>query len=146
MRAGTETINIYPDDLPSDDPDRSSKLRFRGTITEVVRECNYGGPNLYMKVGVAGRVLSGPSGETGSFTMPIRVAVTKGDELLYSKLHEVPVEIPPGRTNTNFTYVDSQIVMEKPEGRNILVYVGYDEQRVDIPGARPVQNEQQRVN
>lgn len=146
MRAGTETFNVYPDDVKRDDPDKAGKLRFRGTITDVVRECNYGGADLYMKVGIAGRVLSGPSGESGNFVMPIRIAVTRGDEVLYSKLHDVPAEILPGRTNGTFSFVDSEIVLPKPEFENIIIYAGYDEQRVDIPGAQPVQEELEPVN
>ena len=116
-------------------PDAARKLRFRATITDVVRECNYAGEFLTMKVGVAGRVVSGPGGETGELLMPIRVAATQGQTVLYSKLHDVPVVLSPGRPNTRFSYVDAQVVIPKPERENIVVYVGYDEQRVDNPAS-----------
>lgn len=135
MRAGTETLDVYPADMRSDDPDAARKLRFRATITDVVRECNYAGEFLTMKVGVAGRVVSGPGGETGELLMPIRVAATQGQTVLYSKLHDVPVVLSPGRPNTRFSYVDAQVVIPKPERENIVVYVGYDEQRVDNPAS-----------
>lgn len=143
MRAGTETLNVYPKGMKSDDPDKSKKLRFRATITRVARECNYAGEFINIKVGAAGRALSGPSGETGEFMMPIRIAVTKGDEVLYSNLKDVPMEIPPGRTNGNFSYVDSAITIPKPEHKNIIIYVGYDEKRTDDPAAK---NKQKRIN
>jgi len=135
MRAGTETLNIYPDKMKADDPDKSTKLRFRATITDVARECDYagGGQFINMKVGVAGRALSGPSGETGEFTMPIRIAVTAGDSVLYSNLKDVRIEIPPGRSNAKFSYVDGAISIPKPQKENIIIYVGYDEQRTDDP-------------
>jgi hypothetical protein len=136
LRAGTETFNLFPDKVKKDDPEAPRLLRFRATITGVVRECNYAGEILNMKVGVEGRLISGPSGETGTFTMPIRVAVTRGDEVLYTKLHDVPAEIPPGRTNNVFRFVDEQVSIPKPTSENIVIYVGYDEQRIDPPGAQ----------
>jgi hypothetical protein len=136
LRAGTETYNVYPDKVKKDDPDAARKLRFRSTITGVVRECNYAGDVLNMKVGVEGRLISGPTGEAGQFTMPVRVAVTRGDEVLYTKLHDVPAEIPAGRTNGVFRFVDEAVSIPKPTRENIIIYVGYDEQRIDAPGAQ----------
>lgn len=137
MRAGTETYNVYPDKMKKDDPEAGRKLRFRATITDVVRECNYAGPVLNMRVGVAGRILSGPSGETGSFLMPVRIAVTQAGNVLYSKLHDVPAEVPPGRTNNTFAYVDSEVSIPRPDSQNVIIYVGFDELRVDLPNAVP---------
>lgn len=136
LRAGTETYNVYPDRMKPDDPEARQKLRFRATITDAVRECNYAGDTILMKVGIAGRVLAGPSGEPGSFAMPIRIAITQGDAVLYSKLHEVPAEVPVGRTNNTFQFVDSAIQIPKPPRENVIVYVGYDELREDAPGAQ----------
>ena len=136
LRAGTETYNVFPDKVKKDDPDAARKLRFRSTITSIVRECNYAGEVLNMKVGVEGRLISGPSSEAGTFTMPLRIAVTKGDEVLYTKLHDVPAEIPVGRTNGVFRFVDDQVSIPKPTTENIIIYVGYDEQRIDAPGAQ----------
>ena len=65
MRAGTETYNVYPDKMKRDDPEAEKKLRFRATITDAVRECNYNGDTLNIRVGIAGRLISGPAGETG---------------------------------------------------------------------------------
>lgn len=136
LRAGTETYNVYPQGVRPDDPEIREKLRFRATITEKARECNYAGGTLLMKVGVAGRVVSGPTGETGQFLMPVRIAITQGETVLYSKLHDVAAEIPPGRTNNTFRFVDAAIQIPRPERENVLIYVGYDEQREDKPGAQ----------
>jgi hypothetical protein len=146
MRAGTETFNVYPQGVKADDPDKAGKLRFRATITEVVRECNSAGQMLNIRVGIAGRILSGPSGESGAFNMPVRVAVTRGEDVLYSQLHEVSVEIPTGRTNNTFSYVDGNIVIPKPDKENILIYAGFDEQQVDIPGASQAESSLRPVN
>ncbi|GIL02045.1 MAG: hypothetical protein BroJett030_19440 [Alphaproteobacteria bacterium] len=146
MRAGTETYNAYPDTMKSDDPDKARKLRFRATIIEVVRECNYAGPMLNMKVGVAGRIVSGPGGETGDFRLPVRVAVTQGDTVLYSQLHDITATIPPGRPNNNFSFVDSAVSIPKPDKENIIIYVGFDELRVDLPNAVPPKDNLRPIN
>jgi hypothetical protein len=146
MRAGTETFDVYPDGMKDDDPEKPKKLRFRATITDIVRECNSAGPMLKIKVGVAGRVLSGPSGEAGSFQMPVRVALTRGNEVLYSQLHDITAEVPAGRTNNTFSYVDGNIVIPKPDKENIVVYAGFDAQRVDIPGANASAGGQKPIN
>lgn len=137
MRAGTETYNLYPDKMKKDDPEAEKKLRFRATITDAVRECNYNGSVLNIRVGIAGRLLSGPSGESGTFKLPVRVAVTQGDSVLYSKLHDVSAEIPVGRPNAPFSFVDGAIAIPRPTRQNIIIYTGFDELRVDLPNAVP---------
>ncbi len=148
QRAGTETFNLFPEKMKRDDPESSKLLRFRSTITEIVRECNYYNDLLQIKVGVAGRIISGPSGETGQFVMPIRIAVTRGDEVLYTQMHEVPAEVPAGRTNNTFSFVDSAISIPKPDKENIIIYVGYDEQRNDTAGSgvKPKEKPLSKVN
>ena len=141
LRAGTETYDIYPAKMKKDDPEREKKLRFRATISDVVRECNSAGAMLNIKVGVAGRLVSGPASETGAFTMPLRIAVTQGDTVLYSQLHDIPGEIPAGRTNNLFSFVDGNISIPKPEKENIIIYAGFDELKKDVPGAVPPRQE-----
>lgn len=127
IRAGTETYNVYPEGVGKDDEGASSKLLYRGTITEVVRECNSAGTFLNIRVGVRGRYLTGPQGNAGTFDMPVRVAITQGDAVLYSTLHQIPATLQPGQQNGTFAYVDGNISIPKPESANLLIYVGYDE-------------------
>lgn len=127
IRSGTEKLDLYPPAGKKGEPPAPQTLRFRATITEVVRECNYAGDFLNMRVGVAGRVISGPAGETGPLTLPVRIAITQGGELIYSQLHEVPANIEPGRTNAQFTFVDSAISFLKPTAENVVVQVGFDD-------------------
>ena len=133
LRAGTETYDIYPKGVSKGDEGASAKLKFRATISDIARECNTAGAFLNIRVGVRGRYLSGPAGEPGSYTMPLRVAVTQGDTVLYSQLHQIPAEIQPGKLNGTFSYVDSNVSIPKPEDRNVLVYVGYDEGPYETP-------------
>lgn len=126
LRAGTETYNIFPNGVSEDDAGSSQELRYRATITEHVRECNAAGQFINIDVGIRGRFLSGPKGEKGAFMLPVRVAVVRGDDVLYSQLHEVWAEILPGRANGAFTYVDKKISILKPQNPNVQIFVGFD--------------------
>lgn len=127
LRAGTETLDIFPDGVSKEDEGASAQLRFRATINEIARECNSAGNFINIRVGVRGRFLSGPKGETGAFNMPLRIAVTQGDSVLYSQLHQIPANIPPDQRNGTFSYVDNNISIPKPDRENVIIYVGYDE-------------------
>jgi hypothetical protein len=137
VRAGTEKFDLYPPLRKKGETPSPETLRFRATITEVVRECNYQGDFLNIRVGIAGRVISGPAGETGSITLPVRVAVTEGGTLVYSQLHEVPATVEPGRTNGLFSYVDGAISLPKPAAENIVVQVGFDDTPPDPKAKKP---------
>lgn len=128
IRDGTETHRTFENGVSKDDADALSSVAFQSTITEVVRECNYSQTNLNMRVGIRGRVINGPSGRTGTVNVPVRVAVTTtGNEVLYSQLHDVPVNIPEGGSNALFSYVDSQINLPVPDKSNLVIFVGFDE-------------------
>lgn len=128
IRAGTETYRTFEGGVTKDDPGALNSLQFQTTITETVRECNHSPTNLNMRVGIKGRAINGPTGQTGTFNVPIRVAVANtANEVLYSTLHQVPVTIPEGGTNALFSFVDGNINIPIPERPNLVVFVGVDE-------------------
>lgn len=128
IRDGTNTHRTFENGVTKDDPNALNSIAIQSTITEVVRECNYSPTNLNMRVGIKGRVINGPTGRTGTFNVPIRVAVaTTSKDVLYSQLHEVPVTIPEGGSNALFSYIDSQINLPVPDKPNLVVFVGFDE-------------------
>lgn len=128
IRAGTETYRTFEGGVKKDDPGALNSLQFQSTITEVARECNYSPTNLNMRVGIKGRVINGPTGQTGTLNVPIRVAVANtANEVIYSILHQVPVTIPEGGSNALFSYVDGNVNIPIPERPNLIVYVGFDE-------------------
>lgn len=136
VRPGTETFDVYPKGVKAGDEGADEKLRWRATITETARECNSagGGQFLNIRVGVRGRYLSGPSKESGSFVMPVRIAVVQGEgNVLYSQLHQIPGEILAGKTNGVFSFVDENVNIPTPSERNVRVFVGFDEGPYDTP-------------
>ena len=127
LRAGTETYRLFKKGVRKSDEGAMSSLRFQGNISEVVRECNYQGEILNIRVGIAGKVINGPTAETGTVQMPVRIAVTQGESVLYSELHQVNGTIEPGKSVGFFRFVDGNIYIPKPPRENIIVYAGFDE-------------------
>ena len=130
LRTGTESYRVVPQGGDRDDP---AQVRFQATITKVARECAYVGENLEIKVGARGRVITGPRGASGNFNMPIRVAVTRGDETVYSKLHRPQTGVPSGASGAVFSFVDDQVVIPAPTATNVRVYIGFDEGPYNTP-------------
>ena len=73
-----------------DDP---TKIIYQASISDVTRSCTRADGMLTMNVAVAGRVVPGPVGTPGNVTMPIRIVVVRGEEVLYSQLHKHQVAI-----------------------------------------------------
>ncbi|MEL6967780.1 MAG: hypothetical protein AAGM04_10405 [Pseudomonadota bacterium] len=130
IRSGTESYRVLPDGAPKDD---ASKVRYQATITKVARECAYVGNNLEIKVGARGRLITGPVGRPGQFQMPIRVAVTKGQDTVYSKLHRPTASIADGNSNGSFSFVDDKVIIPAPTATNVRVYIGFDEGPYNTP-------------
>lgn len=130
IRAGTETYQDFPKGADREDTDQ---IRYQATITNVARECTYVGNQLQIKVGARGRVITGPKGGPGSVTTPIRVAVTTGEDVSYSKLHKPAQTIANGTTYTQFAFVDDQITIPAPTAANVRVFIGFDEGPYNTP-------------
>lgn len=122
VREGTNVLRVFPDGSAGDEP-----IRYQATIAKAARDCEYEGENLKIRVGVRGRIINGPDGATGSFPMPIRVAVLEGKRTVYSRLHKAKGKIAPGTSNALFSYVDQEVVIPAPRKTNVRIYVGFDE-------------------
>lgn len=123
LRSGTAFYNSY-EKGGQDDP---AKITYQASISEVTRSCNYGSDMLTMNVAAAGKVVPGPVARDGSVTMPIRVVVVRGDEVLYSKLHPYAVQIAAKAAATQFVFSDTAVTFPIPSARNVEVLVGFDE-------------------
>ncbi len=128
IRAGTESFRTYQGKEKQED-----KVRYQATINKVARECAYVGNNLEIKVGARGRVITGPAGGAGTLTMPIRVAVTRGTDTVYSKLHKPQTSVTEGARNAEFSFVDDKVIIEAPRITNVRVFIGFDEGPYDTP-------------
>ncbi|WP_432284606.1 hypothetical protein SLT36_23075 [Aminobacter sp. BA135] len=123
LRDGTAFFNSYAKG-GQDDP---AKLVHQSAITDVTRSCTRADGTMTIKVGVAGKVVVGPAGGAGTITMPIRVAVTRGEEVLYSELHKNAVQVTDPSVATQWVFTVPNINIPNPTARDIVIYVGYDE-------------------
>ena len=94
------------------------------SVSDVTRSCRIEGGQVYMDVGVAGRIVPGAAARAGQVTVPLRVSVRNAGGELYSKAGRVAANVVPGGP-TQFTYVDRGIVV--PEGGRLLVQAGLDQ-------------------
>jgi hypothetical protein len=141
IRAGTEAISLYDKGHDAD----PQYVRFVGSIMKTARECHQDGDTLSVKVGVAGRVVSGPKGGAGTVTLPLRIAVTKqisdGKGPLYSKLFTIKVPVGPPSFDADYSQVFDQVnVKVGPEDHDLLIYVGFDEGKAKKSEKTPSQD------
>ena len=128
VRDGTQMLAVFEKGKDGD----YGAIRFQGSIRKFARECRTDASGTTtIKVGVAGRLLAGPNGATGGATLPLRVVrVRNGDEVLYSKLFPVSVNIAPGTAAADWDLVAPDLVVtgDKSQG-NFIIYVGFDESK-----------------
>jgi len=123
VRDGTEFMPIFEPGKQMD----FEKVRFQAAVQRVARDCeNAIGGGIKVRVGVAGRVLAGKSAATGKVTVPVRVAVTAGDQVLYSKLTTATVDVQAPDYSALFSIVDDGITLSIPESQAATIYVGLD--------------------
>jgi hypothetical protein len=109
---------------PQKDP---TKIIYQASITDVTRDCSRANGQLSMKIAVAGKVVPGPMFAPGTITMPIRVAVMHGTEVLYSQLHPYQVQVSDPSTATQFVFTDQNVVVPEPTAQDYQAFAGYDE-------------------
>lgn len=108
-------------------------LRYQGTIIRMARECHVNAGVMTMKVGIEGRIITGPAGGPGTVDVPLRIAVVHegvNPKAIVSKFASVPVTVANDVDRVTFTHVESDIAFPVPvPAGNIdayVVYVGFD--------------------
>lgn len=127
LREGTAFFNTYKKVRRGEEEKTADNVIYQASISDVTRSCNYENGLLNMNVAVAGKIVPGPQGSAGAVTMPIRVAVIRGDEVLYSELHRYEVSINSITGATQFVFNDPNVSIPAPSAANLLVFAGYDE-------------------
>lgn len=123
LRDGTAVLRTYARG-GQDDP---QKLAYQASISDVTRSCTRSDTQMTINVAAAGRVVTGPTGTAGAVTLPIRVVVVRGEDVLYSELHNQQVNITNPSAATQYVFNDPNVVIPIPEPGTIQVFVGYDE-------------------
>lgn len=123
LREGTAYFTTYA----KGGQDDKSKIIYQASITDVTRSCSRSNGQLVMNVAVAGRVVPGPLGTSGTITMPIRIAVTDGGNVAYSQIHNFQVQIGSTSAATQFVFNDPNVAVPEPTAATLQVFAGYDE-------------------
>lgn len=124
LRQDTAFYRTYEGNAQGD----PSKVIYQAAITDVTRSCSYGPGTIQMNVALAGRIVPGPSGSTGTIRMPIHIMVVEGSEVVYEQLHNYQVQIADTAGATQFVFNDPNVVLPQPSSNNVMVFVGYEEQ------------------
>src|SRR5690606_33186198 len=132
LREGTAFFNTYAKAGRDDTSEERQRIIYQASITDATRACRYEGDRLNLTVAVAGKVVLGPKGKPGTITMPIRIAVVQGDEVIYSQLHRHKAEVAAGGA-TQYVLSDPNISIPAPTVRNVRILVGFDEGPYNTP-------------
>ena len=123
LREGTAYFSTYTRGGQGD----ASKLVYQAAISDVTRDCSRTDGTLTMNVAVAGKVVPGPVGGAGTITMPIRIVVVQGSQVLYSQLHQYKVQIGDTSAATQFVFNDPNVSVPLPTANTYQVFAGFDE-------------------
>jgi hypothetical protein len=146
VRTGAATLMVGS--KPGEDP-AAMDLRYQATIVRTARECHVNSGIMTMKVGVEGRVITGPAGGAGSVDVPIRLAVVQegaNPKTILSRFASVHVVVEGAVDRVPFVHVDPEISFPLPQPlSNIdayIVYVGFDpagaqQERRKKPASKP---------
>lgn len=123
LREGTTFFRTYERGAEGD----NARLVSQTTFSDATRACSTADGQMTVKVALAGRVVPGPASSGGAVNLPIRIAVTSGDEVLYSQLHQYSVQLSSTTQATQFLFTDPNVVFPAPTGRGVRIFAGFDE-------------------
>jgi hypothetical protein len=113
--------------------DRSSDgVRYQYSFGDMSRECHSVDNTISIRVGVSGYVLAGPAGASGSFTVPVKIAIRreKDQQMLETKVYRIPATMPPGQTQAPFSLVTDPMTVpylgDAADG-DYSILVGFDQ-------------------
>lgn len=130
VRTGAATLMIGS--KPGEEPS-ALELRYQGSIIRTARECHVTAGVMTMKVGVEGRVITGPAGGPGQVDVPLRIAVVQegpNPKPIVSKFASIPVTVTSEVDRVIFTHVEQDVTFPMPVPAGLIdayvVYVGFD--------------------
>jgi hypothetical protein len=120
-----------------------SDLRYQATITRTARDCTRSGNQITARIGIEGRVISGPAGAPPAVEVPLRVAVVQAgvqERTIATKVFRTTVSMSEG--NVPYSLVGEDLVYESPPGRSsdaYIFYIGFDPQALtpEAPARKP---------
>jgi hypothetical protein len=129
IRAGASTYAVAE---PGKQP-VGNDLRFQAVITKTARDCHRTGDDITARVGIQGRVISGPAGNPPTVEIPMRVAVVQGgvsEKTIATKVYRTTVTMDE-TGSVPFSLVAEDLVYPAPAGAvgdSYIFYIGFDPQ------------------
>lgn len=118
---------------PGESEPAALDVRYQGSIIRTARECHVNSGIMTMKVGIEGRIITGPAGGTGTVDVPLRIAVVHegvNPKTVVSKFGRETVTIDNAIGRVTFTHIDPDVAFPLPEPigdiDQYVVYVGFD--------------------
>jgi hypothetical protein len=131
IRNGASTLLIGS--KPGDAAPAALDVRYQGSIIRTARECHVNAGIVTMKVGIEGRIITGPAGGPGTVDVPLRIAVVHegvNPRTVLSKFAREQVAVNSAVDRVTFTHIDPEISFPLPQPvadiDAYVVYVGFD--------------------
>jgi hypothetical protein len=142
IRTGAATLTIGSN--PKDETPSPLEVRYQGTIVRTARECHVNAGVMTMKIGIEGRVITGPAGGPGTVEVPLRIAVVQdglNPKTIVSNFGKESVTLNEQVDRGSFTHIDDTISFPLPRPLGLLdayvVYVGFDPVGAKPPPKKP---------
>jgi hypothetical protein len=107
----------------------ASASTYQASMTNRARECSFRGNQVVIRVGVEGRLLLGPNGKPGTYSVPVRIVVKRRQDVVTQKFARVSVTVPSSDTQAEFSYVEENLTLpitENDPGDEYDILVGFD--------------------
>ena len=131
VRTGASTLMIGS--KPGESEPAALDVRYQGSIIRTARECHVNAGIMTMKVGIEGRVITGPAGGPGTVDVPLRIAVVQegvNPKAVTSKFGRETVAMNNSIDRVVFTHIESDIAFPLPQPLGLIdayvIYVGFD--------------------
>lgn len=122
VRAGSEAMFYYGNGRTGD----AKSLQYQGVIDESSRNCVVSNGLITVNMGVVGRVLLGPAGTQSTVNAPIRFAVERDGQAVFSEKYTLPVSIAAPARSAEFVKVIENVAIPYLGGEEITIWVGFD--------------------
>jgi hypothetical protein len=131
VRTGAATLMIGS--KPGEGEPAALDVRYQGSIVRTARECHINSGMMTMKVGIEGRIITGPAGSPGTVDVPLRIAVVQegvAPKAVASKFGRETVVVNNAVDRVTFTHIDPDITFPLPQPLGLIdsyvVYIGFD--------------------
>lgn len=119
---GSSYHRTYAKSGSKDDQD----VVFQASLAETTRACTQSETGMTIKAQVAGRLIAGPQGHAGTLSMPIRVQVKDGDQVISSELVPFSATLTSADQPVQFLFTKDVSIAANPTATTQVV-VGFDQ-------------------